>query len=130
MGGVAFNESPSAVGTGNAVAMRGNRVGHQFVQQASTILSFDTTSAQTHVNSSAILNQLQVSMSDVNAGDSVTISDGTAFRLKFVAQSAGSPQFTQSFPGLFFGTGIKHTRSVSPAAAATSITVGYMHDGG
>lgn len=129
-GGLLFNESPSAVGTGNVVAARGNRVGHQFVQQASTILSFDATSTQTHIGTSALLNYLEIHLSDVNANDFVEISDGAALRLKFEALTNGSAQFREAYPGLFFGTSIKHTRSISPAAGAASVLVGYMHDGG
>lgn len=128
VGGGIYSEAPSAIGTGNAQANRINAKGTQYVQQASTILSFDTTSAQVHILGSALLNFVRVNLSNVNSGDSVTIGDGTGTRLTFLATTNGSAQFDEKYPGLFFGTDIRHTRSVSPAAAATSVTIGFSRD--
>lgn len=120
----AYTEAPSAIGTGNAQLLRSDKEGALMVRPASGIMQVDTTSANIHFLGSALLHGLHVVMSDINAGDSVTIGDGTGLRLQFLATTNGSAIFTENYTaGLHFGTDIRHTRSVSPAAAATSVTI-------
>jgi hypothetical protein len=117
-----YTEAPSAVGQGNAQAVRVSNIGHLLTTPASALLSTDTTSANIHVNSSALLTGIHIVFSDCNSGDSVTIGDGNTLRLQFITDSA-SKHYHESFTnGLFFGTNIKHTRSIG-AQGATSVTI-------
>jgi hypothetical protein len=119
-----YTESPSAIAPGGAQFLRSDLEGALYVRPASTILAFDTTSADIHASGSALLHSLHVVFNDVNAGDTLTIGDGTSLRFQFVA-TAASQHFSEQFTGgLVFNTDIRHTRSIG-AAGGTSVTVGY-----
>jgi hypothetical protein len=120
----AYTEAPSAIGTGNAQLLRSDKEGALYVRGASSIASLVTTSANLMVNGSALLESCHVVFNDCNAGDTITIGDGTALRYQFVA-TAASQHFFQNFSGgIYFGTDIRQTRSIG-AQGNTSVTIGY-----
>jgi hypothetical protein len=120
----AYTEAPSAIGSGGAQHLRSDKEGALYTRPASAILAFDTTSADIHIAGSALLHDLHIVFNDVNAGDTVTIRDGTLTRFQFIA-TAASQHFSEHFSGgLVFNTNISHARSIG-AAGAASITVGY-----
>jgi hypothetical protein len=97
---------------------------HQAVGTHTVGSAIDTTSADIHIAGSALLHDLHIVFNDVNAGDTVTIRDGTLTRFQFIA-TAASQHFSEHFSGgLVFNTNISHARSIG-AAGAASITVGY-----
>ena len=120
----AYNESPSGIGTGNAQLLRVDKEGALYTRPASGIIATNATSVQTHVVGSALLHDIHIYLSDVNAGNTVTIEDGDNYVMTFVA-TAASQHFSEHFAtGLHFGTNIKHTLSLGGNGAA-SVTIGY-----
>jgi hypothetical protein len=122
-----YTESPSAVGINNAVGLRSDSLGNQYVRSASNTMSVSSASVETHVTGSALLTDVHAVFSDSNAGDSLTIEDGDNYRLTFIVTSA-SQHFSEHFSaGLYFGTNIKSTFTFSGAGAG-SITVAYSQN--
>ena len=120
----AYDESPSAIGQGNAQMLRSDKEGALYTRPASGILAYSSASVQTHVAGSALLHDLHITFNDVDAGDSVRIDDGTAFRLSFIA-TAASQHFSEHYStGLVFNTSLKHTITFAGAGAA-SVSLGY-----
>lgn len=120
----AYTESPSAIGTNNAAAIRSDKEGAIYARPASGIMSVSSASVETHLTGSALLHDLHIHLSNVNAGDDVTIEDGDNYRLSFIA-TAASQHFSEHYStGLHFGTNIKHTLTLGGAGTA-SVTVVY-----
>lgn len=120
----AYDESPSAIGQGNAQSLRTDAEGALYTRPASGIMSLNAGSVQTHVATSALLHDLHINFLNVDAGDSVTIEDGDDYKLAFIA-TAASQHFSEHYSaGLHFGTNIKSTITIAGAGAA-SVTVGY-----
>ena len=122
----AYTESPSAIGTGNAQLKRVDKEGALYVRPASGIQTNVSHAASTNIHAvgSALLHDVHVFFSDVNAGDTAVIEDGDNYRLGFVA-TATSQHFSEHFAtGLVFATNIKHTFAFSGAGGG-SVTIGY-----
>ena len=120
----AYTEAPTAVNTNNAQVARMDNEGALYVRQASAILSYSAASVETHVAGSALLHDLHIRFNDVDAGDTVTIEDGSDYRLMFVA-TAASQHFSEHFSGgLHFNTSLKHILTIGGGGGA-SVTLGY-----
>lgn len=120
----AYTEAPSAVGTGNANALRVDSEGALYTRPASGILSYTSASVQTHVAGSLLLHDTFVVFDDCDAGDSVRIDDGNDYRMSFIA-TAASQHFSEHFAtGLVFNTSLKSSITISGAGAG-SVTLGY-----
>lgn len=117
-----YTESPSAMGTGNMQMLRSDKEGALYTRPASGILSYMTAaSIQTHVSGSLLLHGINILGVDVNAGDTVKVEDGTAFKLGYVF-TATSEVIDRSFTtGLHFGTSIRVRSSNTNA----SVTLAY-----
>jgi hypothetical protein len=121
----AYTESPSAIGTDNAQQVRSDKEGALYVRPASGIMVFNATSADIHVSGSLLLHDIHVTLVDVNAGDSITIEDGSSVRYSFIA-TAASQHFNENFSaGQFFSTSLRHRSSLGPTAAAASVSLAY-----
>jgi len=120
----AYTESPSALGTGNAQAVRVDKQGAIYTRPASGILSFSSASVQTHVSGSLLLHDIHIVLNNVNSGNSVRIDDGTGYKLAFIA-TATSQHFSEHYSaGLVFNTSLKHTLTLG-AAGTASVTISY-----
>ena len=121
----AYTEAPSAIGTGNAQALRADAEGALYTRPASGIISYSSASVETHVAGSALLHDLHVVFNDANVGDSITIDDGTNYKLSFLA-TAASQHFSEHFAaGLVFATSLKHTLSNPTTASVTMVYSQY-----
>lgn len=124
---VGYNESPSAMGTGNAQVARSDKLGNLYVRPASSVMSVSSASVETHLTGSALLHDIHIVLLDVNAGNDVTIEDGNDYKLSFIA-TATSQHFSEHYStGLYFGTNIKHTLTLGGAGTA-SITLAYVQN--
>jgi hypothetical protein len=120
----AYTESPSAVGTGNANSIRIDSEGALYTRPASGILATTSASVQTHLSGSALLHDLHIVFSNVDAGDSVTIEDGDDYKLAYIATTA-SQHFSDHFAtGLVFNTSLKSTIAIAGAGAG-SVSLAY-----
>ena len=120
----AYTESPSAVGTGNANSIRIDNQGALYTRPASGILATTSASVQTHLSGSALLHDLHIVFSNVDAGDSVTIEDGNDYKLAYIA-TAASQHFSDHFAtGLVFNTSLKSTITIAGAGAG-SVSLAY-----
>lgn len=120
----AYTEAPSAIGTDNAQALRTDKEGALYVRPASGIIAFSNASTQTHVSGSLLLHGYSIYFSDANAGDTVFIDDGGAFRFPIIAAAASELHVRDFTAGVFFGTDIRHVGTFSGAGAA-SVTLIY-----
>ena len=103
-----YTESPSAIGTGNMQMLRSDKEGALYTRPASAIMSYmAAASVQTHLTGSLLLHGVNILGIDVNAGNTVKIEDGTAFRLGY-AFTATSEVIDRSYTGgLHFGTSVR-----------------------
>lgn len=128
-GGVAvigiYTEAPSAMGTNNAQMIRVDKEGAVYARPASTIMSYmAAASIQTHVTGSALLHGINILGVNVNAGNTVKVEDGTAYKLGFAFTTTSEIIQKDFTGGLHFGTSLR-VRSDNTNASVTLLYSRY-----
>jgi len=121
-----YNEAPSAIATGNAQLARVDKLGNQYFRPGSISLSYSSASTETHFTGSGLLQSAWVRFLDVNAGDILTIEDGTAYKLALVA-TATSQHLHETLPSMYFATSLR-TKLTFSGAGTASVTIGFVQN--
>ena len=124
MGVFLSDHTASKVESGQAQLIQSTRNGELLVSGACKIPIMNATSVNTYTLGSGLLHGGYISFAGVTIGDSVAIESGDDTKINVVFGTAnGFQPIDVPVGGLYFGSSIIHTQSISGGAASVTLSV-------